>query len=279
MKWEEAHALNSHRTIFRQQFDGIDVLKSEGNEYKCLIAYYQDFRGYLLPSELGIEEPTEEELYFLLKYPVPVVLYKIYRDNNVVLLSRGKAVRRLSRSFWEGIETGQIKEGILLSQAVPGRSLMIDLGGAIAEVPPEEVTWLKWVEPSELRRQLPQYGTVKVKLLSYELETKKILASLKAVSDDPWSTNIPERYSPGSVHRGITTGKTDTGVFVKFKDGLTCLCDRKTFIYANAPSEPGSVVSVRIRSVDPARRRLNGKVIKSADVPAGLLKNLVYQTE
>lgn len=260
-RWEDVYALFGNRTIFKQQFDGIEPV----GEYLCLVAYFdQKIKGYLPPSELGVEEPTEQFLNLLLGYPVPVVVCKVIRDNDAVILSRRIAVNRLENKFWKSIEIGQEYEGYVLNTLSPGKGLFVDLGGAIADVPPDEVTWLKWVGITQLRNQLPQFGKTKVKITGYDKETKKVSASVKALQENPWISVIPGRYAPGTVHCGITTGNNHTGVFVQFRDGITCLCDLKTFKAARIPPEAGRQVIVRIRSLDLERKRVNGKVVNAS---------------
>jgi small subunit ribosomal protein S1 len=43
---------------------------------------------------------------------------------------------------------------------------------------------------------------------------------MKQLEDDPWNTNIPEKYGPGQVVSGTVTKITNFGVFVGLEDGL-----------------------------------------------------------
>ena len=40
------------------------------------------------------------------------------------------------------------------------------------------------------------------------------------MNDDPWSTDIPDRYQPGQLIKGKITKITNFGVFVGLEDGL-----------------------------------------------------------
>jgi small subunit ribosomal protein S1 len=45
-------------------------------------------------------------------------------------------------------------------------------------------------------------------------------ARLKTDEDDPWNTDIPNRYTPGQIIKGNVTKITNFGVFVGLEDGL-----------------------------------------------------------
>ena len=51
-------------------------------------------------------------------------------------------------------------------------------------------------------------------------ERRRIALGLKQLDDDPWATDIPNRYQPGQLVKGKVTKITNFGVFVELEDGL-----------------------------------------------------------
>ena len=254
--WQSAHALRDNKTVFYQKFHGIEPVDG----YLCLIAYCGNgIKGFLPPSELGLEAPTERDLHRLVRRPVPVRLRDILRDRSIVVFSRRLAVEFLSRRFWEAVRPGLEVEGVVVTPPRPRQPLLLDLGGAVAEVPPDELVWSDWVDPGELAEKYPLYGFARAVVLSADPRSQKVFVSLKALTPDPWQTTVPERYPKGAVRTGVVSGKIPSGVFVRFPDGTSCLCSG-----ANG-ARPGEEVLVKIKKVDAARRRLSGRIIHERD--------------
>jgi small subunit ribosomal protein S1 len=61
---------------------------------------------------------------------------------------------------------------------------------------------------------------IECKVLSVDQQRRRIALGLKQMADDPWSTDIPQRYKSGDVVNGTVTKITNFGVFVGLEDGL-----------------------------------------------------------
>ena len=252
---QDAYALRDNMTVFYQRFHGFEPVQG----YLCLIAYCGGgLKGYLPPSELGLEAPTEKDLHTFLRRPVPVRVRRILREKNLIVLSRRLAVEYLSRRLWETVYPGQEVEGIVVSPPLPKRPLLLDLGGAVAEVPPEELSWTGWEDVKELMKEYPLYGEARAVVISADSVQKKIVASTRALKPDPWQSVVPERYPKGAVRSGVVAGTNHTGVFVRFFDGTLCLCSGAKGL------KPGEQAVVRIRRVDHEKRRISGVIMPPA---------------
>ncbi|MDA8229268.1 MAG: S1 RNA-binding domain-containing protein [Desulfitobacterium hafniense] len=264
--WEQIYAHHSNGTPHRVQFAGIETILDAGEEYPCLVVYLgkdgdQDIKGYLPPSELGIEDASMDDLLFMLKYPIPVVISKIVRESNIVVYSRNIALNRMKKILWENIEVGQVLEGYLLTKVHANKTAYVDVGGAVIMVPPGEITWINNIVYYDLQKILPQFETVKVMIIEANSEKQTITGSLKATQKDPWQNEYQEKFAPGSIHTGIVTSELPTGVFVKLESGLTCLCPRRGFIQNKIPHKIGDTVIIKINKVDVERRRISGKAV------------------
>src|SRR6185503_18493848 len=81
-----------------------------------------------------------------------------------------------------------------------------------------DMSWTRKIShPNEM---LEKGQEVKCKILSVDQERRRIALGMKQLEDDPWSANIPAKYSPGQVVSGTVTKITNFGVFVGLEDGL-----------------------------------------------------------
>ena len=103
-------------------------------------------------------------------------------------------------------------------------------------------------------------------------ERRRIALGLKQLDDDPWATDIPNRYQPGQLVKGKVTKITNFGVFVGLEDGLegllhiSELADHKV----ENPEDVvkvGDEIEVKILRVDADERKigLSRKRVEWAD--------------
>jgi small subunit ribosomal protein S1 len=80
------------------------------------------------------------------------------------------------------------------------------------------MSWVKKINhPNEL---LEKGQEVECKVLSVDKERHRIALGLKQLNEDPWDTDIPNKYQPGQIVRGKVTKITNFGVFVGLEDNL-----------------------------------------------------------
>ena len=121
------------------------------------------------------------------------------------------------------------------------------------------MSWTKKVRhPSEV---LKKGEKVQVKVLSVDPDRKRVALGLKQLSQDPWESDIPERYLPDDLVSGVVTKTTSFGAFVELEEGLegllhiSELADYKV----ENPEEvvrPGQQVAVKVLRVDPDERKI-----------------------
>ena len=81
-----------------------------------------------------------------------------------------------------------------------------------------DMSWTRKVShPSEV---VEKGQLLKCKILSVDTDRRRIALGLKQLDDDPWSTDIPNRYQPGDLVKGKVTKITNFGVFIGLEDGL-----------------------------------------------------------
>jgi small subunit ribosomal protein S1 len=81
-----------------------------------------------------------------------------------------------------------------------------------------DMSWTRKIShPSEL---VEKGQELECKVLSVDQERRRIALGLKQLDEDPWSTDIPNRYQQGQLVKGKVTKITNFGVFVGLEDGL-----------------------------------------------------------
>jgi small subunit ribosomal protein S1 len=137
-----------------------------------------------------------------------------------------------------------------------------------------DMSWTRKIgHPSEV---VEKGQEVECKVVSVDQERRRIALGLKQMDDDPWATDIPNRYQPGQLVKGKVTKITNFGVFVGLEDGLegllhiSELADHKV----ENPEDVvkvGDEIEVKILRVDAEERKigLSRKRVEWADDDLG----------
>jgi len=81
-----------------------------------------------------------------------------------------------------------------------------------------DMSWTRKIgHPSEV---VEKGQEVTCKVVSVDQERRRIALGLKQMEEDPWASDIPNRYQPGQLVTGTITKITNFGVFVGLEDGL-----------------------------------------------------------
>jgi small subunit ribosomal protein S1 len=122
-----------------------------------------------------------------------------------------------------------------------------------------DMSWTRKIShPSEV---VEKGQTVECKVLSVDQQRRRIALGLKQLEEDPWATDIPNKYQPGQLVTGTVTKITNFGVFVGLENGLegllhiSELADHKV---ENAEEivKVGDQIEVKILRVDAAERKI-----------------------
>jgi small subunit ribosomal protein S1 len=122
-----------------------------------------------------------------------------------------------------------------------------------------DMSWTRKIgHPNEL---LEKGQKVLCQVLNVDQDRKRIALGLKQLKQDPWETDIPDRYHPNQVVVGKVTKLTNFGVFVELEPGLegllhiSELADHKV----ESPEDVvkvGDEIEVKILRVDRGERKI-----------------------
>ena len=201
------------------------------------------------------------------KITVKVIEYDLERKR----VSLG--LKQLTPHPWEDIDTkfpiGKVVRGKVVSLTNYGCFIELEPGieGLIHH---SEISWTKHIKnPSE---EYSMGDEVDAKVLSIDIEDRKISLGVKQLTPDPWD-KIEEKYMVGTVHNVIVKNLTQFGAFAELEkdiDGLIHVSDMSWTKVVRHPKEileKGQEVEVRILEVSRENRRISLGLRQVSDDP------------
>jgi small subunit ribosomal protein S1 len=178
--------------------------------------------------------------------------FKVIETGEKVVVSRRvlqeEEAEKKAAELWVTIAPGQQLRGTVRS--VQDFGFFVDLGGLDGLVPRREISWAGGADP---RTAVRVGQSVEVVVLEKDENRRKVTLSVKALEQDPWS-QVGVVFQEGGIYPG-TVVKTETfGVFVELAPGLQGLVHASKL--AGRAFDAGTVLDVRLLSIDPDRRRL-----------------------
>ena len=182
-------------------------------------------------------------------------------------------LKQLAPHPWEDVE---IKYSI--GTTVKGKVVSLTNYGCFIELEPgveglihvSEISWTKHIKnPSEVYNMGDE---VDAKVLSIDIEDKKISLGVKQLTPDPWDA-IEEKYMIGTVHKAKVQNLTQFGAFAELEegiDGLVHVSDlswTKVIKHPKEKVEKGQEIEVRVLEVSRENRRISLGIKQVSDDP------------
>ena len=185
--------------------------------------------GAFVKLEDGVEGLVHiSEMSWTKRVSHPSELVKPGDEVEVVVLAINKEKQEISLGMkqtqqnpWEKVAAdyppGAVVKGVVRNLTNYGAFIEIDDGiDGLLHV--TDMSWTRKVtHPSEM---VDKGQELECKVLSVDQQRRRIALGLKQMTDDPWTTDIPQRYKAGDVVKGEVTKITNFGVFVGLEDGL-----------------------------------------------------------
>ncbi|MBL7999299.1 MAG: S1 RNA-binding domain-containing protein, partial [Candidatus Kapabacteria bacterium] len=158
-----------------------------------------------------------------------VVSHKVLLEEQIQE-QRGKIISSL--------EKGLVLEGIV--KAISDFGVFVDLGGVDGLVHITDLSWGRVNHPSEIVNLDTQ---VKVVVLDFDQEKKRISLGMKQLTPHPWEA-IGERYEIQTKVRGKVVSITDYGVFIEIEKGIEGLIHISEMSWTQHIKHPSQLVSL-----------------------------------
>ena len=179
----------------------------------------------------------------LMNTPLKVIATRIDRSRGNVCTSR-RAVLEKSKNAEISEALKNINEGDIIEdakvKATTDWGIFLDINGVDALLHVSDLSYGRVKKPSEL---VTIGQKLKVKITKIDEKTKRVSASIKALTEDPYQ-NISKKYKLGEIYDGVCTKLMDYGVFVKLEEGIEGLIHNSELSWANKNIQPSKVLSV-----------------------------------
>ena len=179
----------------------------------------------------------------LMNTPVKVIATRIDKNRGNVCVSR-RAVLEKSKNAEISEALKNIKEGDIIENAIVKATtdwgIFLDINGIDALLHVSDLSHGRVKKPADL---VTMGQKLKVKITKIDEKTNRVSASIKALTEDPYS-NIEAKYKVGEIYEGEVTKIMDYGCFVKIEDGIEGLIHNSELDWTNRNIKPSKVLSV-----------------------------------
>ena len=202
-----------------------------------------------------------KDFHSIMNIPQKFQILKMDKKRGNIVISR-RAVLEENRAearseIVSNIQEGQTLEGIVKN--ITDYGAFVDLGGVDGLLHVTDISWRRINHPSEA---LKLGDNVKVKVIKFNDETKRISLGIKQLNEDPWQ-NIHKRFPIGSKISGVVTNITDYGSFVELEDGIEGLVHVSEMSWTKKNVHPNHLLSssekieVMVLEIEEDKRRIS----------------------
>ena len=217
-------------------------------------------KGFVPKSQIEQKFTKEEDLDKYIGKKLDFIIIKLDEKDNKIVLSHRLIVEKerklLHKKTLVNLKVEDVKEGIITNITKFGA--FVDIGGVEGLLHISEITWRDMKDSTKL---LKVGDKVKVKVVDFDKEKKRISLSIKQLSPNPWD-NITERYSIGDEVEGKVITLKDFGAFIEIEEGLNGLLhiSEMAWAFVKHPSElikEGEVLKLRILEIEPEKKKIS----------------------
>ncbi|MDR2488371.1 MAG: 30S ribosomal protein S1 [Desulfovibrio sp.] len=194
----------------------------------------------------------------------PFLITRLEKNGRNIVVSRRSLLEREQRenrdALLEEIKEGDVREAVV-SRLTPFGAFVELAPGVEGLIHLSELSWSRVARADEA---VSAGDAVRVKILGIAKEDKgaRISLSIKQTAGDPWK-EVEGRFAAGDILSGRVTRNAPFGAFVEIAPGIEGLVHLSEFSYekrvikADEVVAPGDTVSVRIKELDTAKKRIS----------------------
>ncbi len=250
-------------------WETVDQKYPVGSRIKGTVVNVMSY-GAFVKLEEGIEGLVHiSEMSWTRRISHPSELVQPEQEIEVVVLGINKEKQEISLGMKQTQENpwDRVGDRYPLGAVVKGTVRNLTNYGAFIEIEEgidgllhvSDMSWTRKIShPNEM---VEKNQELECRVLSVDQDRRRIALGLKQMTDDPWATDIPNKYQPGQIVKGPVTKITNFGVFVGLENGLegllhiSELADHKV----ENPEEivkVGEVIEVKVLRVDAEERKI-----------------------
>jgi small subunit ribosomal protein S1 len=169
-------------------------------------------------------------------------ILKFSRQKMNIVVSRRAYLEEVLRNRREEL-IGTLKEGDIIEGRVKNITdygVFIDLGGLDGLMHITDISFGKISHPSEVVKVGDE---IKVKVIRFDKEKRRVSLGLKQLRPDPWSL-VKEKYGEGDKLYGVVTNITKYGAFIEIEEGVEGLLHISEMSWSKNLKSPGDILSI-----------------------------------
>ena len=228
-----------------------DILKLYEKQEIIQVRILRRIKGGMVVDLLGIEaflpgsqidvRPVRDFDAWVAK-TIDVRVVKVNHPSENVVVSH-KVLLEEQLSEQRSAIIGKLEKGLVLEgtvKAISDFGVFVDLGGVDGLVHITDLSWGRVTHPSEIVK-LDQI--VKVVVLDFDADKKRISLGMKQLTPHPWDT-IGEKYEKGTKVSGKVVSLTDYGAFIEIEKGIEGLIHISEMSWTQHVKHPSQIVSM-----------------------------------
>jgi len=248
---------------------------------KCkggFIAYVEGLPCFMPSSQIDVRPLKKVD--HLMNTPIKVIATRIDKNRGNVCVSR-RAVLEKSKNAEISEALKKIKEGDIIEEAIVKATtdwgIFLDINGIDALLHVSDLSHGRVKKPADL---VTIGQKLKVKITKIDPKTNRVSASVKALTEDPYS-NIEKKYKVGEFYEGEVTKIMDYGCFIRIEDGIEGLIHNSELSWTNRNIIPSKVLSVsekikfKIVNIDKESKRISLSYKANLENPWDKIKDQV----
>ncbi len=206
--WENIQGALDNDSII----EGVVKRRTKGG----LIVDVYGVEAFLPGSQIDVKPIRDFDVFVGKKMEVKVVKIN-YTNDNVVVSHKvliEKDLEKQKAEILNNLEKGQILEGVIKNMTNFG--VFIDLGGVDGLLHITDISWGRINHPEEV---LNLDDTVKIVVLDFDENKKRISLGMKQLTDHPWDS-LGKEIEIGSKVEGKIVNVADYGAFLELQPGV-----------------------------------------------------------
>ena len=223
---------------------------------------------FLPGSQVDIK--SVKDINHLLDVKQSFKVLKIDRERGNIVISRKAFLEssfKKNSNIAKDFKEGKTVEGIIKN--ITDYGAFIDLGICDGLIHLTDISWKRINHPSD---HLKIGQKIKVKIIKFNKESKKVSLGIKQLIADPWE-NIEKKYKVGKEYSGKIKKITEYGAFIELEDGIEGLVHISEMTWDKQISDPNKIVSldqktnITILELDTKKRKLSFRMKQEKSNP------------
>lgn len=264
--------LSRKEIIAIHEMEALDNLKL-GQVVKATITDILDFgltvkvnglRGFIHISEIDWKKTTNLKNLFKIGEEIDAKIIEIEKEKRNIKLS----IKELTKNPWE-----IISENYSIGDITEGKVTRIVNYGAFIEIVPgvegllhsSDFSWT--MKKTNLNTFVKVDDIVKVSILDFDKNEKKLKLGLKQLSENPWN-KAEEKFAVGKVLSGKVVDVKNFGIFVQIEENVDCFIHSSDFSWTkHLKYNLGDNVEFEVIELDIPNQKIKGSIKKLTKSP------------